>query len=138
MQAEAPVTPEQEWSPAQLAEALRGSLPPALLDVRDRHQAAICALPDSLNVPLSELRGSEQAASLCRDAAAQGRPLVVLCRRGIDSQRALQVSAAAAAMAAARAGPPALDHSAHADVSPAAGCVPRRSSASSGFLQTRQ
>jgi adenylyltransferase/sulfurtransferase len=62
--------------------------PHLLLDVRDRLQFSICALPDSLNVPLEDL-----TTSAVEDIAKEAgdRPLYVICRRGNRSQEAVRL-----------------------------------------------
>ena len=63
-----------------------GRHPWLLLDVRDRTQFSICALPNAINVPLLELNDRlEEIQTL-----ACGREVVVVCRRGIDSISAVR------------------------------------------------
>ncbi|KAG0555941.1 hypothetical protein KC19_11G014500 [Ceratodon purpureus] len=66
-----------------------------LLDVRDQHQYIIASLPNSLNVPFDKLpeqldtvRG---AAKKHAPDGGENVPLYVICRRGNDSQQAVQV-----------------------------------------------
>lgn len=64
-------------------------LPFVLLDVREAVQFEICALPHSLNVPLKDLTTkpkdgtNNKIAEVLRKAS--GRPICVICRRGVDS-----------------------------------------------------
>lgn len=50
----------------------------ALLDVREPHEIAICAISDSLEIPMREI--PQHVGDLPRD-----RPLFVLCHHGIRS-----------------------------------------------------
>ncbi|KAI8910532.1 adenylyltransferase [Powellomyces hirtus] len=65
-----------------------------LLDVREKVQYDICSLPHSLNIPLAEL---ERRLPDVRAAARHGPntsgtlPIYVICRRGNDSQLAVQM-----------------------------------------------
>ncbi|KAF8414141.1 hypothetical protein HHK36_002140 [Tetracentron sinense] len=69
-----------------------------LVDVRPEHHFKIVSLPKSLNIPLSSLegklleissalKGEEQRSGL---VSGSGASLYVVCRRGNDSQRAVQ------------------------------------------------
>lgn len=70
-------------------EADAAQLPCLLLDVREAVQYQICALPHSLNVPLKDLTGKSNSDSQHKMAEvlhkASGRPICVICRRGVDS-----------------------------------------------------
>ncbi|KAL0390273.1 UNVERIFIED_CONTAM: Adenylyltransferase and sulfurtransferase MOCS3 [Sesamum calycinum] len=69
-----------------------------LVDVRPAHHYKIISLPKSLNIPLASLeaRLSEVSAALAREEGhknnnnSQIASLYVICRRGNDSQRAVQ------------------------------------------------
>ncbi|KAH9605421.1 hypothetical protein KSS87_001016 [Heliosperma pusillum] len=66
-----------------------------LIDVRPPHHYDIIALPNSVNIPLSSLesRLPEISAALKEEEARKGVPhaqLYTVCRRGNDSQRAVQ------------------------------------------------
>ncbi|KAK9485632.1 hypothetical protein V1527DRAFT_466443 [Lipomyces starkeyi] len=68
--------------------------PHVLLDVRDRTQYGICNLPDSINLPLSEMLGYDNPAALCSivdQVNAEALPLFVICRFGNDSRTAVQL-----------------------------------------------
>ncbi|KAH7440132.1 hypothetical protein KP509_04G093100 [Ceratopteris richardii] len=65
---------------------LKEGHPHLLLDVREAHQYAISALPCSLNVPLAKLEDRLPEIK----AAAQESQIIVLCRRGNDSQLAVK------------------------------------------------
>jgi rhodanese-related sulfurtransferase len=56
----------------------RGDVPPAVLDVRESWELALCRFEESINVPLATLPG--HAAALPRD-----RLLVVVCHHGVRS-----------------------------------------------------
>ncbi|OIT26167.1 PREDICTED: adenylyltransferase and sulfurtransferase MOCS3 [Nicotiana attenuata] len=70
-----------------------------LVDVRPAHHYKIVSLPNSINIPLSTLEGrlSEIAAALENEAdketldSGSGASLYMICRRGNDSQRAVQL-----------------------------------------------
>ena len=71
----------------------RASAPLQLLDVRPPVQFSICALPGAANVPLHQLR---RDAARWAERVAQGsggseeeRMCYVMCRRGVDSRRAV-------------------------------------------------
>lgn len=53
-----------------------------ILDVREPWEAAICAIPDSINVPLSTLPQN-------LDRLPSQGPLVVLCHHGMRSMQAV-------------------------------------------------
>ncbi len=78
-----------EWdiSAPELARRLKNN-PPLLLDVREPHELAISALPGSLNIPLGTL-----AARLSELDSA--REMVVLCKAGTRSARAVELLASA-------------------------------------------
>lgn len=69
-----------------------------LVDVRPAHHFKIVSLPNSINIPLGNLEGrlSEISASLEREEGnkcvdtSRGASLYVICRRGNDSQRAVE------------------------------------------------
>ncbi|KAJ2712301.1 hypothetical protein H4R19_002824 [Coemansia spiralis] len=63
--------------------------PHLLLDVRDETQFGICSLPGALNIPVGQLDG--RRAELERAIRAlDGAPVYAICRRGNDSQLAVQ------------------------------------------------
>lgn len=90
---EAPLREGEEVSAWEAATALSlpGARPWLLLDVREGHQFAICSLEGSVNVPLRTLAAEGGAAAVGQ--LAQGRPVLAVCRRGIDSQRACRLLA---------------------------------------------
>ena len=75
-----------EWDihAPQLASRLKGENPPLLLDVREPHELQISALAGAVNIPLGTL-----AARLSELDSA--REMVVLCKSGSRSARALEL-----------------------------------------------
>ena len=73
-------------SPAALKARLDGPEPPALLDVREDHERAFCAIPDAvcLHVPMG------QVPSRIDEIAALSGPLVVYCHHGVRSMAVVQ------------------------------------------------
>ncbi|KAK2996718.1 hypothetical protein RJ639_025537 [Escallonia herrerae] len=67
----------------------------ALLDVRPSHHFKIVSLPEAMSIPLStvENRFSEISMALKKEgiSCGSGDGLYVICRRGNDSQRAVQL-----------------------------------------------
>ncbi|XP_051143649.1 adenylyltransferase and sulfurtransferase MOCS3 [Andrographis paniculata] len=63
-----------------------------LLDVRPEHHYKIVSLPNSLNIPLTDLekRLPEIATALARGNGSDDPSLYVVCRRGNDSQIAVE------------------------------------------------
>lgn len=69
-----------------------------LVDVRPAHHFTIVSLPNSVNIPLSNLESRLTEISLAMKEkeehrgsnASSGSSLYVVCRRGNDSQRAVQ------------------------------------------------
>ncbi len=74
------------WYPHQLEQARETAL---ILDVRSRAEYESGCVPESLNIPHTELR---QRLSEVRDAAA-GRPIRVMCQSGVRSAIAHRVLA---------------------------------------------
>jgi adenylyltransferase/sulfurtransferase len=66
---------------------LEKGLPHLLLDVREPHQYLISALPHSMNVPLSGLKSKLPEI----EVASQKAQIIVICRRGNDSQLAVEL-----------------------------------------------
>jgi len=81
--------PEQRITPARYATLLATGAPHVLLDVRPAVQCGICSLPGTVNVPLGALMANEAEQRRVLDMAAGAR-LVVVCRRGNDSQLVVQ------------------------------------------------
>ena len=75
---DAPNAEIAEIDVAGLAAMLESEAPPTILDVREPWELEICALPDSVPIPMAQLPG--QVGALPRD-----RMLVVVCHSGIRS-----------------------------------------------------
>lgn len=80
------VSPEEQISATDLAEAKANGRSHILLDVRDRTQYDICHIDDSINVPISSFQGSKEPNAWIPEDAAPDAPVYVLCRMGNDSQ----------------------------------------------------
>lgn len=69
--------------------------PHVLLDVRPAHHFKISAIPESVNIPLSMLQEKlstlDLALKQAGKSASEPASLYVVCRRGNDSQRAVQL-----------------------------------------------
>ncbi|CAL5405498.1 unnamed protein product [Camellia sinensis] len=63
--------------------------PHALVDVRPAHHFKIASLPNSMNVPLSSLEARLPEISSALKREEEHASLYVVCRRGNDSQRAV-------------------------------------------------
>jgi adenylyltransferase/sulfurtransferase len=86
------IKPEQHISVQQYATEVQKTQNHILLDVRPSLQYDICALQNSINIPLSDLesRLSElQTLVKDRNQGDSTVPIFTICRRGNDSQRAL-------------------------------------------------
>lgn len=81
-------------SSMEYSEIVKNGVAHILVDVRPEHHFQIVALPNSLNIPLPALenRVSEISSALqeMEDRNGTGASLFVVCRRGNDSQRAVQ------------------------------------------------
>ncbi|CAG0881368.1 unnamed protein product [Darwinula stevensoni] len=69
-----------------------------LIDVRSEIEMDICALPESLNVPMSKLENAESISMICAEIAHRQinpqqdlLPVYVVCRKGNDSQKAVKL-----------------------------------------------
>lgn len=62
-----------------------------LLDVRPAHHFRITSIPHSVNIPLSVLEGEFSKLDSALTSLGEGSALYVVCRRGNDSQRAVQL-----------------------------------------------
>ncbi|KAK1297244.1 Adenylyltransferase and sulfurtransferase MOCS3 [Acorus calamus] len=75
-------------------EKLENDEPHVLVDVRPAHHFKITALPKSMNIPLStlgvELPTISSALSKLEESSGSPASLYVICRRGNDSQRAVE------------------------------------------------
>ena len=64
-----------------------------LVDVRPAHEFALTAVPGAVNVPIDTVRREPERvlAELGRQAGAAPAEVLVMCRRGNDSQEAVQL-----------------------------------------------
>jgi adenylyltransferase and sulfurtransferase len=65
-----------------------------LVDVRPPEQFAMCSLPESVNIPLDTMQFHGEPVQSVLDGIAKlgaDSPVVVLCRRGIESQDAVRL-----------------------------------------------
>nr|XP_024356805.1 adenylyltransferase and sulfurtransferase MOCS3-1-like isoform X2 [Physcomitrium patens] len=73
---------------------VRGHKSHVLVDVREKHQYDIASLPDSLNIPYAKLPQQldtiRAAAQKHKHEGDEDMSVYVICRRGNDSQRAVQ------------------------------------------------
>ncbi len=79
-----PADAVENISARDLAEALRSSTPPVVVDVREPTEQRISRLPGALSIPLGEL--ATRAAELDREAET-----VLFCRTGVRSSHALDI-----------------------------------------------
>lgn len=95
------IIPESERiSNAELKMRLDSGHAHVLLDVRAAHEYNISKLPNSINIPFSSLKGNLQIVEAAVNDSKQDESSVspppspaiyVVCRRGNDSQRAVQL-----------------------------------------------
>jgi len=67
----------------ELRDALAGADAPVVLDVREPWEIALCALPNSLNIPMAEIPA--RLAEIPRET-----PIAVLCHHGMRSWQVTQ------------------------------------------------
>eukprot|EP00118_Oscarella_pearsei_P007788 m.38965 g.38965 ORF g.38965 m.38965 type:complete len:440 (+) comp32654_c0_seq6:18-1337(+) len=79
---------DQRSSCKEYNEVRRSLSPHILLDVREPSHYRICSLPNSLNVPLKELERNEAKVE---EILSEAKPIYVVCQRGNDSQRAVDL-----------------------------------------------
>ncbi|KAJ8754892.1 hypothetical protein K2173_015404 [Erythroxylum novogranatense] len=87
---------ESRISSRELMEKIVKGEPYVLVDVRPEHHFRIVSLPNAVNIPLSSLeaRLPEISCALNKEGitdSEKGANLYVVCRRGNDSQRAVQI-----------------------------------------------
>ena len=70
-------------TPAELSDRLRRDKNVQILDVREKWEAAVCALPGARNIPLSEIPARMGEID-------SNRPLIVYCHHGGRSLRTVQ------------------------------------------------
>jgi rhodanese-related sulfurtransferase len=73
----------REITPTELQQLLAGENPPALIDVREEGEAAICSIDGSTLIPMNTL--PQHVTELSRD-----RPVVLYCHGGMRSMMAGQ------------------------------------------------
>lgn len=86
-------------SSKEYSEKVTEGEPHVLVDVRPAHHYKIVSLPNSMNIPLSTLEGRlpEISAALEKEAkketldSGSSASLFVICRRGNDSQMAVEL-----------------------------------------------
>lgn len=85
---------ESRISSKEYKEVIHNKEPHVLVDVRPAHHFKIVSLPKSLNIPLSNLeaRLPEISSALKKEdsVGSSEAQLYVVCRRGNDSQRAVE------------------------------------------------
>lgn len=86
------INPDQHISVTSYHQQVQGKVNHLLLDVRPALQYDICAIPDSINIPLSDIDARLDELKNLIQTKANGQdefPIFTVCRRGNDSQRAL-------------------------------------------------
>ncbi|CAG8562448.1 3451_t:CDS:10 [Paraglomus brasilianum] len=83
------LTPEERIDPKTYHSYKEQNIPHLLLDIRDETQFGICSLPESLNIPLSEL--PRRIDEVKNALPSLKTPVYVICRRGNDSQPAVRI-----------------------------------------------
>jgi rhodanese-related sulfurtransferase len=73
----------REITPTELQQLLAGENPPALIDVREEGEAAICSIDGSTLIPMNTL--PQHVTEFSRD-----RPVVLYCHGGMRSMMAGQ------------------------------------------------
>jgi rhodanese-related sulfurtransferase len=73
----------REITPTELQQLLAGENPPALIDVREEGEAAICSIDGSTLIPMNTL--PQRLPEIARD-----RPVVLYCHGGMRSMMAGQ------------------------------------------------
>jgi len=80
----------QRVKAGQLAEMMDRNLPYLLVDVRPEVEVEMCAISNSINLPLARLKeGREEDTALLQNER-KGCPVYVICRRGNDSQEGVR------------------------------------------------
>ncbi|GJS48542.1 adenylyltransferase and sulfurtransferase, partial [Tanacetum coccineum] len=91
------LTPDSRISSKEYNEVVKQGEPHVLIDVRPSHHYKIVSLPKSMNVPLASLEGRlpeiSSALNSVKESVRDGSDarLYVVCRRGNDSQRAVDL-----------------------------------------------
>jgi sulfur-carrier protein adenylyltransferase/sulfurtransferase len=79
--------PDFETTVLDLKRALDSGRAPFILDVREPQEYQICRIPESTLIPLGQVAARVQEIA----AAAEGRPIVVHCKMGGRSAKAVQL-----------------------------------------------
>lgn len=62
-----------------------------LIDVRSKHEFEMCQLPQAINIPIKEIMDDRKIGEIHKILIASGKsPIFLVCRRGNDSQLAVQ------------------------------------------------
>jgi adenylyltransferase/sulfurtransferase len=85
--AAAPVAADFETTVLDLKRAIDSGRGPFILDVREPNEYQICRIPGSLLIPLGQVGARVQEI----EQAAEGRPIVVHCKMGARSAKAVQL-----------------------------------------------
>lgn len=93
------LTTDSRITSKEYDEVVKNGDPHILIDVRPSHHYKIVSLPKSINVPLASLEGKmPEISSALKSVQESNGPLngsdasiYVVCRRGNDSQRAVQL-----------------------------------------------
>ncbi|XP_017075870.2 adenylyltransferase and sulfurtransferase MOCS3 [Drosophila eugracilis] len=83
------LTADERLSVGEYHEKLQAQ-PHLLIDVRPTAEFEICQLPDAVNVPLVEILDDSYLKRFPKQLEDKELPIVLLCRRGNDSQIAVQ------------------------------------------------
>jgi adenylyltransferase/sulfurtransferase len=93
---EAPVTDAQDMTVTELKARQDGGTAPALIDVREPHEAEICRIPGAKLIPLAQLPGalaafdpSQEIVVHCRSGARSARAVAMMRSRGFTRARNL-------------------------------------------------
>lgn len=83
---------EERVRPSELADRLRCTPAPLIVDVREKAHFDVFSVPESINIPFSELMQWEREEDSIKHyhELTQNRPMHILCRLGNDSQLAVK------------------------------------------------
>lgn len=84
------VGPNHRITVAELVERMEKDPMHLVVDVRPRHQFDICSIPGSINAPMQEFGNHIDTIKGMIQQDGDAVPISVICRRGNQSQRALQ------------------------------------------------
>ena len=96
MRPEDPVTDAQDMTVTELKARQDGGTAPALIDVREPHEAEICRIPGATLIPLAQLPAalatfdpSQEIVVHCRTGARSARAVAMMRSRGFSRARNL-------------------------------------------------